>query len=323
MSYTLVANSIPDSTTNASFRAWGTFVRDAIANCGFSQVGTGNIDWTTVAAPATPTTAQGFEVYQFNDTLQATNPVYFKLEYGSFGAGNRPAFWLTFGRGHNGTGTITANGGSLTARVQLGRNASALTNSLSYISGQSNGAAGYLVLALWSNRVNTTANLGPSGPKDTATNQGVIISIERTKDATGADTSAGVLLLYNTSSTVYATQFIGNTANGNVSTTIGVLAPGAAPLGGPVYGNRIGQKWGFYPIFFDQKGALLNPGKNLLVSYDPGPGDPASDHGGEMWTPTLYGAQHTFVYHGSGAFSSLSSPARASNANTCLLTRFD
>lgn len=324
--------SVPNSGSNAQFRAWGTYVRDAIMNCGFTMVGTGNIDWTTVAAPTLTNTPSGFEVYQFNDTLQATNPVFFRIGYGSAGGANRPSLWLQVGRGHNGTGTITANGGALTANVQVTRNSDDTSgNSFwSYIAGRSDGAFGYLCLALWTNKTNTSISGGfPAAPKDTTTPMGTLLSIERTKDANGNDTSDGVLLLYHAgASTTYNQQYVGNTANSNVSSSIGVLTPGNGPLVGSsrTAGSLTklpAQRWGIYPIFHDKKGAFQYPGKNVLVAYDAT--DTVTDHYGETWNPTQYGALRSMIYHGGSVFSSVTAGgvARLSSSNCHFITRYD
>lgn len=319
-------NTAPTNTTNATFRLWGTAIRDAILNSGFTMVGTGNVDWTTVAVPAV-TTAAGFEVYQFNDTLQATNPYFFKLEYGTASILDRPALWLTVGRGHNGTGTITANGGALTTRAQIGKDlASNTQNCWCYFAGQSSANAGYMCMALWTHKTNTTSNA--SIPRDINGTFATLVSFERTKDSTGADTSDGLLLLYTVGASAYRMQYVGNTANGNVETTLGVLVPGNAGLNANTgtatqCSARTGSRWGFYPVFHNKKGAMLYPGKNVMVAYNSTFGDDLTMHYGEMWSPTQYGAQRTLVYHGDTIFTSCAPIARMSQANTTLLTRFD
>jgi hypothetical protein len=121
-------------TTDADFRAWGSALSAAMQTCGLLQAtDTGQINWVTVARPVGNNTVAGYEIYKFTDALQATSPVFIKLEYGTgststnFGA---PALWLTVGQGSNGAGTLT---GVLTTRVQImcngtGQNARVISN---------------------------------------------------------------------------------------------------------------------------------------------------------------------------------------------------
>lgn len=104
------------ATTDELFREWGKAVSDGIRAVGLIQTDdTGQIDWETVTAPTTAATAAGiavgYEIWRFDDALQATHPVVIKLEYGA-GAGatpaaNSPYMWVTIGRATNGAGSIT------------------------------------------------------------------------------------------------------------------------------------------------------------------------------------------------------------------------
>lgn len=112
-------------TTDAEFRAWGSALSAAMQTCGLlPSADTGQINWTTVARPAGANTPAGYEIYQFTDALQATSPIFVKIEYGTgttltnYGS---PALWLTVGQGSNGTGTLT---GILTTRTQIMCNSS-------------------------------------------------------------------------------------------------------------------------------------------------------------------------------------------------------
>lgn len=108
--------------TDADFRAWATGIAAQLVAAGMVKTSdTGQIDLTTVAKPAATNTAQGYEVYRFNDSLQATLPIYFKIEYGSGGAVDRPSLWITVGTSTNGAGTI---GGQASTRFQVRANSS-------------------------------------------------------------------------------------------------------------------------------------------------------------------------------------------------------
>lgn len=93
--------------TDADFRAWGSALSAGLASAGLVKTAdTGQIDWVTVARAAGGTSA-GYEVWRMNDAMQATKPVFFKLEYGSGPSTSVPHMWLTVGGGSNGSGTIT------------------------------------------------------------------------------------------------------------------------------------------------------------------------------------------------------------------------
>lgn len=94
-------------TNDAEFRAWGSALSAALAAVGLTQTAdSGQINWLTVSRPGT-NTAAGYEIWRFNDALQATAPIYIKVEYGTGGSTTRPQIWITVGTGTNGAGTIT------------------------------------------------------------------------------------------------------------------------------------------------------------------------------------------------------------------------
>lgn len=100
-------------TTDAKFRSWGSAVSAAIVASGLTVTGdTGQINWTTVTKPVATNTKAGYEVYRFNDTLQSTKPIFFRIDYGSsnVASGNSPGTWLTVGTGSDGAGNITGVG---------------------------------------------------------------------------------------------------------------------------------------------------------------------------------------------------------------------
>jgi hypothetical protein len=111
-------SAAPTNATDAEFRDWGSKLSDALAAVGMVKTAdTGQIDWATVVKPAAISTYQGYEVWRFNDTLQATAPLFLKIEYGSgVSVATRPGLRLQVGKGTNGAGTLTgAFGGGATA----------------------------------------------------------------------------------------------------------------------------------------------------------------------------------------------------------------
>lgn len=100
-SSTLLHNS------DANFRVWGADFAAKLGAVGMVQTAdTGQINWASVTRPAT-NTAGGYEIWRFNDSLQGTSPIFFKIEYGTAGVATYPQVWITVGTGSNGSGTIT------------------------------------------------------------------------------------------------------------------------------------------------------------------------------------------------------------------------
>lgn len=105
-------------TTDAKFRTWGLAMSTAMQAAGFVKTSdTGQINWATVTKPVATNTQAGYEIYRFDDDLQATAPIFFRVGYGSGGtaSGNSPTTWITIGTASDGAGTISGIGSSLGA----------------------------------------------------------------------------------------------------------------------------------------------------------------------------------------------------------------
>ena len=162
-------STAPDMASDAIFRTWGGAISAALSSIGWIQGGdTGQINWTTVTKPTLINTAAGFEIWRMNHTLQATKPVFLKIEYGCSGALSIPAIWITVGTGTNGAGTLT---GQVGARQIIGPGSGTTGVTASYFSGNTSRLTAYL----WDSVSYYT-----------------LIMIERTHDGAGADTNLGV-----------------------------------------------------------------------------------------------------------------------------------
>jgi hypothetical protein len=110
-------------TTDAEFRALVAELQAKWAAVGLVQASdTGQINSSTATRPASTNTTAGYEVWKFNDTLQATAPVYIKIEYGVGATTSIFSLWITVGTGSNGSGTLT--GTALSTRRQCTSNSS-------------------------------------------------------------------------------------------------------------------------------------------------------------------------------------------------------
>lgn len=169
--------SAPDISSDAAFRKWAQGVHDALVGCGWVQTAdTGQVTISTMTAPSTANAAAGYEIFRMNDALQATCPVFVKLEYGRVSAtNNTPTQWVTVGQGSNGSGTIT---GQLLARTQVASTTTAYGSATEYPSYGSCDGAG-ICLALWSGYTNPGT---------------FFLAIERSRDASGNATGDAVLI---------------------------------------------------------------------------------------------------------------------------------
>lgn len=105
---TAIFNAIPSMASDATFRAWGSAVSAQLAAVGLVQTAdTGQINWATVVRSGGAGSA-GYEIWRFNDALQATAPIFMRIEYGSASVTNVPGIRFQVGIGSNGSGTLTA-----------------------------------------------------------------------------------------------------------------------------------------------------------------------------------------------------------------------
>lgn len=90
----------------ANWRAQGLIVSDALTAIGLIKSGdTGQINWATAALPSVGVSG-GYEIRKFNDTLQATKPIFVRIDY-SRGSNAPIIYKYTFGVSTDGAGTIT------------------------------------------------------------------------------------------------------------------------------------------------------------------------------------------------------------------------
>lgn len=164
--------SLPcDSSSTTNFRIWGLAISNTLSTFGLSKTtDTGQINWATVSGTSSNDTAQGYEIRTFTDSLTSTINFFFKFEYGC-GANSAASMWITVGTGSNGAGTLT---GQVGTRSQFG-NDQDFTSQNCYLAGSNN----YLTMALF------------DGPNTT---ENCVMSIERTKDNNGNDTTAGCIM---------------------------------------------------------------------------------------------------------------------------------
>lgn len=166
--YTVNTNA--DMTSDAAFRVWSKAISDTLALGWTMTSDTGQINFATVTKPGVVSTAAGYNMFRMSDSLQATVPCFLKIEYGCGNSTTYPACWVTVGSATDGAGNLS---GRVSSRITLGIQAGGVTVYPSRFSISTN----RLCLNLWYG-----ATYNP------------VLAIERTHDASGADTSAGIMI---------------------------------------------------------------------------------------------------------------------------------
>lgn len=286
------------NTTDAQFRDWGSSLSAQLAALGLVQTGdTGQINWTTVTRPLAVNTFQGYEIWRFNDALQATAPMFLKIEYGSGNAAaSAPGLRIQIGSSSNGTGTI---GGQLSCQARINSNSSSAATPYAC---KFSGATNRIAVAMF------ITDLSNSMP--------FFFSIERSKDTSGNDTGEAFIFQWGA---VFNQNITGPNASG-VIWTQWVPASGAIPVQArcsvPVNENTSvdGADYIVYApaLAFPR---LKNPGRNLLA-YRANDLAPAF----QVLAGTIYGVSQTFLTLGSVWLSYVNGVTSASGA---LLMRWE
>lgn len=282
-------NLTSTSNTDVAFRAWGSAISAAFTALGFTKTAdTGQVNWTTVTAAAGVNTAQGYEIRQFTDALQATRPIVAKIEYGSGAATTGPQMWATFGTASDGAGTITSTPGfgtTVSTRRTVGPTSNSLATQTSncYL-GNADGSA--LGLMLWP----TTASAWGGG----------MLAVERTRNLDGTPNGDGFYWVTANSDGANGTaswqQFVFTSGyTQQVSTSqLPVLFPVAVPA---TVTQTIGLDLYPLPLFSGITPKLQAPSQLLAAVHK-------SDlTGGAQVSMTHYGTPRTFVAAGSGSSS--------------------
>lgn len=109
MTVMALTNYYPDCSSDINFRAWGSAISNGIAGLGWIKTADiGQVNWTTVTKPTVANTFTGYEIWRANDSLQGTDPIYFKISYGIGWINTQVNFQITVGTASDGSGNITS-----------------------------------------------------------------------------------------------------------------------------------------------------------------------------------------------------------------------
>jgi hypothetical protein len=258
--------SAPYQVTDAAFRLWGSRITAAMEAVGFTKTAdTGQINWTTVLAPTGSAEIMGYEIRQFTDGLQATNPVIVKLEYGSSATSNqRPGIRITVGSASDGAGALTGN---VSSYFYIASTGGSTTEYPSYISSD----GGRINIALW---VTSSSNSNA-------------FWIERFKDTDGTPNANGVNIC-----SAFSTNSRTTASTAQTLPAAAVAYP-ASPIRfqcaitsiGATYNENIG----LFPVYPNQ-GYAGNPDLGGLVFNSA-----EMSAAGTFMTISIYGSSHVFV----------------------------
>ena len=239
---TATANLMQSTSNPTVVRALFHFIVDQLLAWGWTQTSdTGQTATDSLPAEANTNTVAGYQIWGMGDALQATAPVYVKIEIASSSTTSAPAIWITVGTGTNGAGTLT---GQTSGRIGLlTTTAPVSTLYASYASGDLNRCAFALFVGA---QVATTE---------------IFFSIERSKDASGNDTGDGIIVFGVGGAALYS-QYV--PASGSVRTA--QTAP-TLPVCQGVTTLADGSDVGLIPLLPMSSGGTVNPGNCVWFYY--------------------------------------------------------
>lgn len=294
---------IPDistDVTNVDIQNCATFVENVLVTDGTwtRETATGETAPGSLTRPTAANTKQGFRVYAMADSLQATRPVFMRVDYGSGAAAAQFGIWLTIGTTHDGAGGIGGNGILTPIQVQ-GNTSNNATSTTSYGSADKN-------------RVSITMFINITG----GTNIGQYSwGVERTKDSNGLDTIDGLIvmtaqgaggLLLNKSQIVD----LANSTQPPVDTGLSIVLAAQNPS---TFSSNVGVS-----LVIPFKGNAQQPGTNWAVVRS---GDFSN---GAQFALTVYGSSRTYQHLGNVATISLNLGTAGTSGNLeRLCMRFD
>lgn len=161
-------------SSDATFRTWASAWDTAIRAVGMVKVTqTGEINLATVTRPGSTNTKAGFFVYSFNDANQASYPCYIRVDFGVATSTSYPSLWVKIGTTVDGSGNL---GGATSPSIQTQQHPTT-----PYISAVSGSTSRLTIITSY-----TSGSYQYTSAYD----------IERICDATGADTTTGLVMTW-------------------------------------------------------------------------------------------------------------------------------
>lgn len=241
-------SAIHDESAGATSRtqSFATFVRDMFLNCGWVQTSdTGQTAPSAYSGTSNTNTVLGYMIFRMADALQATFPVFVKVEIASGGTVSGPALWFTIGSGSDGAGNITGIKGT---RFALKTTNAEWPSVTSYASGDGSRIA----VAMHASMQHYSRIIS--------------FTIERTKDIYGDDTTEGVFIggFAGSGWQSQVIPFDGSIIR-DVQAYPVVPVPQNSVMGSLAYGNNVG----FVPLLPFGFMGPYNPAMGMLFYNQP------------------------------------------------------
>lgn len=228
-------SSIAPNVGGSYFAPWAQKYSEMLKNCGgLTQTSdTGQVTMATITSPGNGADA-GYEVFRFNDSLQATVPVYMKVLYGIDGTGVVRARWW-IGRTTDGAGNIT-NPYTSSEPVQSG---AAVTASILPAYSASDGSGFVMVYQAPGNTSNT------------------IVVVDRLRLSDGTPTADGLLVVIGNGANVISQHVViwSNTRHGVNARGVGLSYLGVGlgavhPFAGTTLSLEVANQAPIFPIMY-------------------------------------------------------------------------
>lgn len=174
------------SASTGSFREFVGFIQTAFNGSGFiNQAASGAINTSSVNPPSAVNQVRGYDVYAFGDSLQATQPLFVRLEYRSLQMAAFNAFGLNvyIGERHDGNGNLDSLYATTSFTVGNANNGTSFTAQQS-ASALYTGASGSRVAVVMAGYASGT---GADSPQ-------FWFNLTRTNDWTGQLTTSGAVV---------------------------------------------------------------------------------------------------------------------------------
>lgn len=247
---------------------------------------------TTTAQSAVPGTSTTiYEIWESQDSVSSTLPIFLRLEYGQSATANSNLFKLTGGTGSNGSGTLTGNVSSVLAHSSNSAGTTGVGNNSVF-----SGDASRVLCAMFINAGNV------ANP--------ILFAIERSHDSSGADTDSYFMVITNfatSGSRFPAQQIVQKPALGGTLTAETAHITALTTLASGVVGTNIALG-PLFPVI----GKLDNP--SMAIAFSKG-GDIVE---GATVTVPYFGSNHTFYCtKASSVFTS--EPVNSGTSNGILL----
>lgn len=189
-----------DHSSDATFRVWIIKIHTMLTDIGLVQTSdTGQVNTATVTKSGSTNTDAGFSVWRFNDTLQATVPIFIRFNFGNGDSTSRPRITFEVGAATNGSGTLSGLGSGTSYAITS--NLNSLPTAFRCL-GAGDGSGFWI--APWYD--NTNGNHRP------------FVCIDRFRNDDGTPNADGFTVVYRAGSATSSTTLINNRATSTVST---------------------------------------------------------------------------------------------------------